>query len=61
VAKCFAQKYGVDNEETFSLVAKMNTIRLILTLSVAQGWKMLQLYVKSTFLNSDLDVRNIYE
>jgi len=34
----------------------MPTFRVILTLLVAQGWKFLQLYVKSDFLNGDLDV-----
>ena len=56
VAKGFAQKYGVDYEETFAPVAKMPTVRVILALSAAQGWKVFQLDVKSAFLNGDLDV-----
>ena len=56
VAKGFTQKYGVDYEETFAPVAKMPTVRIILSLSVAQGWKVFQLDVKSVFLNGDLDV-----
>ena len=56
VAKGFAQKYGVDYEETFAPVAKMPTVRIILSLSAAQGWKVFQLDVKSAFLNGDLDV-----
>ena len=35
----------------------MPTIKLILTLSIAQGWKVFQLDVKSAFLNGDLDVK----
>ena len=56
VAKDFAQKYDVDYEETFALVAKMPTVRIILALFGAQGWKFFQLDVKIAFLNGDLDV-----
>ena len=56
MAKGFAQKYGVDYEETFAPMAKMPTVRIILALLVAQGWKVFQLDVKSAFLNGDLDV-----
>jgi len=56
VAKGFSQKYGFDYEETFSPIAKMVMIRLILSLSIARGWKVIQLDVKSAFLNGDLDV-----
>jgi len=34
----------------------MPTIRIILALSAAQGWKVFQLDIKSVFLNDDLDV-----
>ena len=37
VAKGVAQKYGVDYEETFALMAKMPTVRIILSLSATQG------------------------
>jgi len=56
IAKGFTQKYGFDYEETFALVEKMPNARVILALSVAQGWKFFQLDVKSAFLNGDLDV-----
>ena len=36
-AKSFAQKYGVDYEETFSSMAKMPTIKIILAILAAQG------------------------
>jgi len=57
VAKGFAQKYNVDYEETFALMEKMSTVRIIFSLSTAQGWKVFQLNVKSAFLNGDLDVK----
>ena len=37
VAKGFSQKYGVDYEETFALMAKMPTVKLILAFLAAQG------------------------
>ena len=36
VAKGFAQKYGVDYKETFTIVAKMPIVKIILALSAAQ-------------------------
>jgi len=57
VAKGFAKKYGIDYEETFAPVKKMPIVRVILALSAAQGWKVLQLDFKSAFLNGDLDVK----
>ena len=56
VAKGFSQQYGLDYEETFAPVAKMPTIRLIMSISASMGWKLFQLDVKSAFLNGDLDV-----
>lgn len=38
VAKGYAQSYGVDYQETFALVAKMNTVRILLSLMVHFEW-----------------------
>eukprot|EP00253_Pinus_taeda_P027830 PITA_27830 len=54
VAKGYSQKEGIDFEETFSPVAKLNTIRLIIALATKHHWKIHQLDVKSAFLNGDL-------
>jgi hypothetical protein len=35
VAKGYAQSYGIDCEETYSPVAKMTTVRAIITMAVA--------------------------
>jgi hypothetical protein len=54
VAKGYSQKEGIDYEDTFSPVAKMNTIRLMIALATKYNWKLHQLDVKSTFLNGEL-------
>ena len=51
VAKGYTQTYGIDYEETFALVAKMNTIRIILSF----GWAMHQFDVKNAFLRGSLE------
>lgn len=45
VAKGFKQRYGIDYEDTFSLVLKAATIRLILSIVVFKGWSLRQLDV----------------
>jgi hypothetical protein len=55
VAKGFSQVEGIDYSETFAPVAKMNSIRLVLSLAASQGWSVYQMDVKSAFLHGDLD------
>ena len=38
VAKSFSYVEGIDYSKTFSLVAKMNSIYLVLSLAASQGW-----------------------
>jgi hypothetical protein len=40
VAKGYAQTYGIDYEETYSPVAKMTTIRAIITMATTKGWSL---------------------
>lgn len=44
----YTQTYGFDYEETFALVANMNTVRIILSSPLALVWKLCQLDVKSS-------------
>eukprot|EP00253_Pinus_taeda_P035334 PITA_35334 len=54
VAKRFAQKEGVDYEETFAPTAKWSTIHTLFALAAQNGWKVQQMDVKTSFLNGYL-------
>nr|KYP66808.1 Retrovirus-related Pol polyprotein from transposon TNT 1-94 [Cajanus cajan] len=55
VACGFTQQYGLDFQETFSPVAKIRTLRLLLSLAASQHWNLAQLDVNNAFLNYHLD------
>ena len=59
VAKGYAQTYGIDFEETFSLVAKMATIRYVIALAASKGWILHQMDVKNAFLHGDF-LKEVY-
>lgn len=54
VAKGYVQRKGIDYNEVFVPVARIETIRLLLALSVKENWEVHHLDVKSAFLNGDL-------
>ncbi|KAM2195645.1 hypothetical protein ACFX1R_029623 [Malus domestica] len=55
VARGFTQIFDVDYKETFVLVAKMNSVRVLISVAVNKGWPMYQMYVKNAFLHGDLE------
>jgi hypothetical protein len=55
VAQGFTQKEGIDYEETFAPVVRLEAIRILLAFSVAKGFKLHQMDVKSAFLNGVLE------
>lgn len=54
VAKGYAHTYGIDYEETFSLVEKMAIVRAFIVVATARGWIMPQMDVKNAFLLGEL-------
>ncbi len=55
MVKGFQQKEGIDYIEIFSLVVKLITIRLMLSIVTTKGLYLEQLDVKTTFLHGDLE------
>ncbi|KAI4348031.1 hypothetical protein L6164_008793 [Bauhinia variegata] len=49
VAKGYTQAYGVDYTETFAPVAKINIVRVLLSLAVNLDWPLQQFDVKNAF------------
>ena len=54
VAKGFSQRYGEDFHETYSPVASLPTIRVLLCLALQKGWYVDQFDVKTAYLNGIL-------
>ncbi|RWS21908.1 integrase core domain protein-like protein [Leptotrombidium deliense] len=54
VAKGYTQKQGIDFNETFSPVVKMNSVRAILVIAASEDLEMIQFDVKTAFLYGDI-------
>jgi hypothetical protein len=55
VCKGYAQIEGIDLEETYSPVARMEAIRLLSAYACSKNVKVYRMDVKSTFLNGELE------
>jgi len=54
VVKGYKQQHGRDYEETFTPVARIETVRAVLSRAAKNKWKVYQMDVKSAFLNGVL-------
>ena len=54
VAKGYSQEEGIDYDETFAPVARLEAIRMFLAFAAHSNFKVYQMDVKSAFLNGEL-------
>lgn len=54
VAKGYVQKQGVDYDEVFAPVTRIETIRLLLAIAAKGQWKVHHMDVKTAFLNGEI-------
>jgi Reverse transcriptase (RNA-dependent DNA polymerase) len=59
IAKDFTQTYSLDYQEIFISVAKMSTMRILLSVAINLGWNLFQMNVKNVFLQDTLE-ENVY-
>ncbi|WVZ83046.1 LOW QUALITY PROTEIN: hypothetical protein U9M48_030230 [Paspalum notatum var. saurae] len=55
VAQGFCQKKGIDYEETFAPVARLEAIRILLAFAASKGFKLQEMDVMSDFLNGFIE------
>jgi hypothetical protein len=51
ITQGFSQVEGLDFEETFTHVARLEVIRILLVFAASKGFKLYQMDMKSDFLN----------
>jgi hypothetical protein len=54
VTKGYSQVEGLDFDKTFALIARLESIRMLLAYTTHHGFKLYQIDVKSVFLNSPI-------
>jgi hypothetical protein len=55
VARGFVHREGINFDDTFTLVAQMESVRLLFALTAQEGWHVHHMDIKSVFLNGDLN------
>ncbi|GJU35047.1 retrotransposon protein, putative, ty1-copia subclass [Tanacetum coccineum] len=55
VAEGYTQLYGVNYEETFSPVADIRDIKILISIAAYYDYEIWKMDIKTTFLNGDLD------
>lgn len=59
VAKGYVQEHGVDFDEVFAPVTRLETVRLLLALAAKSEWEVHHLDVKTAFLNGEI-IEEVY-
>jgi hypothetical protein len=54
VAHGFVQQEGIDFDDTFIPMARMESVRLLFALAAQEGWRVHHMNIKSVFFNGDL-------
>ena len=54
VSKGYSKVHGIEYNETFAPVAKMDSIRLALAIVASKQWEVHHMDVKCVFLNGDI-------
>ena len=54
VAKGYVQRQGIDFEDVFAPVARMDLVRVLITLVAHHDWQIHHMDIKSAFWNGDL-------
>ena len=57
MVKRYTQNEGIDYEETFSLVAMLKSIRILLCIATHYDYEIWQMDVKTAFLNGNFEER----
>jgi hypothetical protein len=57
VAKVYSQVEGLDFDETYAPVARLESIRILLAYATYHGFKLYQMDMKSAFLNGPIKER----
>jgi hypothetical protein len=54
VVKGYVQQAGIDFDEVFAPIARMESVQLVLALAADEGWEVHHMDVKTAFLNGEL-------
>jgi hypothetical protein len=54
VVKGYAQHHGIDYDEVFAPVARLDSVHLLIVLTTHERWEVHHMDIKSVFLNGDL-------
>jgi hypothetical protein len=54
VVKDYVYRHGIDYDEVFTPVARLDSVCLLITLTVHEGWEVHHMDIKSAFINGDI-------